>query len=148
VQLPQRRPRLDALLLDEGTASIVERLQRLGVPAGAVQCEHEQLAQGLVPGVLPHQAGQLHGRLGVLAQLQRGAGAQLLGAQPQLGQPLPVQLGERARHAEVGGALPQPQRTVQRGACPDPVTGGEPLLPGGPRPVEGVGVQGGLGQPE
>src|SRR5205823_11568540 len=70
VHAPQERARLEAQLLDEELAAFAVGLERLSLPAGAVEGEHELGAQALAQRVLPDERLQLANHLRVRADRQ------------------------------------------------------------------------------
>jgi hypothetical protein len=82
LKLLQRRARVDAQLLGQGLAGPSVGLQRLGLPAGAVQGQHEQPVQPLVQRMPGDEGLQLADELGVAPEGQIGLQAGLQGAQP------------------------------------------------------------------
>ena len=55
MQLLQTRARIDSELFDESSAPFLERVQRLGLPSGLVQREHQLLPEPLAKRVLADQ---------------------------------------------------------------------------------------------
>jgi hypothetical protein len=84
-------------------------VQRVGLPAAAIQREHQLTAQPLPEHVLGDQRFELRYQLVVAAGRQVGVDAVLERRQPQLLQPGDLALGQR--HAlQLGQRLPPPQR--------------------------------------
>ena len=104
--------RVDAEVLGQLLPRVVEDAQRLGLPAAAVQGDHQQPARPLPQRVLGHQRGQLgHRRRGLpLGEHQVGPFLRRGGA--QLGQPQPLRLRERSGHSGERLAAPQRERLV------------------------------------
>jgi hypothetical protein len=55
----QVRPRFDSYLVHQQTARAAVRLQRLGLPPGPIEREHELPVQALAQGVLRHERLEL-----------------------------------------------------------------------------------------
>lgn len=114
MQLAQLRPRLDAHLLDEHASRHGVDLEHLGLPAAAVQREHELAGELLAQRVvidellqLAHDLGMATGgEIGFHAKLQRGQSLLLQTRDLGGGERLDGQLGERR-------AAPQRQRLAQ-----------------------------------
>ena len=117
------RTGIDAQLAVEHLAGVVEGLQRLGLPAAAVQRDHQQAAHALTQRVLRDERGQLGHRLLVTAQIEQDVGALFGGGRAQLGEAGPLGGGERTRHPGEGGSVPFAERVVQRGDRPGQVPG-------------------------
>jgi len=100
---------LDAQLGIQHLPGVVEHRQRLGLAAGPVQREHQLPAQPLPQRMLGYQLPQLGAYGGVLAEGQRGFDPVLGRQQPQLGQPLDLEPGERLE-LQVGQRPAAPQR--------------------------------------
>ena len=64
---PQLGTRLDPELIDDQLAPGAHRLERLGLPAGPVQRDHQLAAQLLPQRVLSHQATQIADQVRVVA---------------------------------------------------------------------------------
>ena len=84
LQLAERRPRLEAELLVEHAPRFPVRLERLGLPAAAVEREHELPAQALVEGVLLDERLELGNEVDVPAEVELGVDQVLRRRQPQL----------------------------------------------------------------
>ena len=108
--------RLDPELVDERAAQALEDLERLRLPAAAIQREHQLAVQALPQRVLLDEPVQLRdqhvgapgGEIGIDAQLERG--------QAELPQPRDLRLGEGAeREVGEGVTAPERQRVAQDG---------------------------------
>jgi hypothetical protein len=115
VQPAQLRSRVDAELLDQDRPGPLVGQQRIGLPARAIQRQHELGPRPLRKRLLTDQPLQLGHQLRVAPRLKIGLQAILQRAEPELGQA--VALGR----AEVGGqelperlTTPQPQRLAQQ----------------------------------
>ena len=75
---------IDAELLGERRPQLLERLQRLGLAAGAVSGRHQECGEPLAQGERVDQCRQFGGHLVVAAQRQAQLGGELERAQPQL----------------------------------------------------------------
>ncbi len=108
LELAQLLARLDAELLDERRARIAVRRERLRLPAGAVQREHQLGARPLAQRVGLDERLELPYPLGVVAQGELRLHELLGGGQPKLLQAGDLRLRERVV-GEVGqrGAAPQ-----------------------------------------
>ena len=94
----ERRSRLDAEIVRQPRPGLGVRVQRVGLPAGAIQRQHELLPEGLAVGLLEREGPQLHGQLPLEAECQ-----------------LRVDAGPRARPvATARGAWPRCWRTTRR----------------------------------
>ena len=109
LELLQLPPRLDAQLVDEQPPGGANRLERLRLPAGAVERQREPAPQALAVGMLGDRGLELGHDGGVGAQLEAGVRLQLEGGEPQLLEPR----RGRPRHRlvrEVGERRPRPER--------------------------------------
>ncbi len=124
-------------LLGQFPAQLLEALQRVALPPGAVEGAHVGHAQPLAQRVPCHQRPQFRRQRGVLAQRQPDLGVVLDDGQAQLLQPGDLTAGEEGLgHVRVGGAAPEGERVGEQvrlhrrlpvGAGPD----GELLEPHG-----------------
>ena len=114
VQRPQLRARLDAQLPHEDAAGGGERVQRLGLPPGPVQRQHQLAGEALPERMLPHQLHQLLRRLGVAAERQDHLDVLLDRVQPLLAKPGPDDLRAGAGDPGQRRALPEPKPRVKR----------------------------------
>ena len=88
LQPAQLRPRVDAQLLDQDRPGPLIGQQRVGLPTGAVQGQHELGPQPLPQRLLPDQPLQLGHQLPMPPQPQVRLDPILQRDQPQLGQPI------------------------------------------------------------
>ena len=107
--------RVDAQLLGQHPAAVLEHPQRLGVPPAAVQRDHQQPAHPLPQRMIRHHGGEVGHDLLVPAQRQQHVGALLGGRGAQLAEPDPLGLRERPRHSGERDAPPERERRVERG---------------------------------
>ncbi len=114
---------IDAQLVVQHLAGVVEGLQRLGLAPAAVQRDHQQPAHALAQRVLRDERGQLGHGLLVAAQVEQAFGALFRGGRPQLGETDPLGRGERPRHPGERGPVPFTQRGLQRRDRPGQVPG-------------------------
>ena len=82
VQLAEGRARLDPELVHERAASVLVGLERLRLPAGAIEREHQLRAQTLAQRILGDERLQLADELGVEPGLEVGVDALLEHRQP------------------------------------------------------------------
>ncbi len=105
---------LDPELLDERGTRRRVGLERLGLPPGAVEREHQLTARTLAQRVLRHQPLQLADHLGVAPEGEVGVDAVLERREPQLLEARDRALGERLeREVAERRASPQPERLAQ-----------------------------------
>ena len=116
------RTGIDAQLVVQHLAGLVEGLQRFGLPAAAVQRDHQQAAHALAQRVLRDERGELGHRLLVTAQIEQDLGALFGGGRPELGEADPLGPGERPRHPGERRSVPFAERDLQRGDRPVQVT--------------------------
>ena len=90
LELLQARARIEAELFDQRRTSLAERPQRIGLAAGAVQRQHQQLPQPLPQRVALAQRLQLPRHIAMAAQRQIGLDPGLDRGQRQLVQPRPL----------------------------------------------------------
>ena len=109
LELPERRPGVDAELLDERPASALEPLQRVGLPAAAVQREHQLAAQALAKRVLRDERLELRHQLVVAAERQLSVDAILDRRETELLEPGDLALRE-CLASQLGQRLPAPER--------------------------------------
>ena len=116
MQPSQVRPGLDADLLDQRSARLAVRLQRLGLAAGAVEREHPLRVQALAQRLLRQQRLQLGQHLAVAPGIEVLVDRDLERGRPQLLQAPDLRCGERLV-GDVGQrrSVPQAQR-LARGA--------------------------------
>src|SRR5205085_7206732 len=101
--------RLDPELLDEQPAAGAVGGERLGLPAGAVERDHELPAELLAQRLLLDERLELGDEPLVPAELELGLDPRLEGAEPELGQPPSRRPRERLA-AELRDARPPPER--------------------------------------
>ena len=82
MQLAEGRARLDPELVHQRAAGVLVGLERLGLPAGAIEREHQLRAQPLAQRILGDERLQLADELGVAAGLEVGVDALLEHGQP------------------------------------------------------------------
>ena len=123
---PQRRPGLDAELLDQQAARLLERLQRVGLAARPVQRDHLLAAQTLAQRVLGDQPVELRDHETVPPERQVGVDTVLHGCQAPLVQARGL-IDESGLVGEIAerGSAPQRQRLVQLVRGPVGLAGGE-----------------------
>ena len=134
LELPQRRARLDPELV-ERRSRVAVGLERLRLPARAVEREHQLPAQPLAVRVLRDQRLQLADQLRVAAEREVGLDPLLQRRQPQILQPagldarerLLVELGQRRPAPQRERLAQQPRRARGLGRCAR--LGDEPLEP-------------------
>ena len=121
LQPAQVRARLEPELVDQRPPRVGVGLERLGLPAAAVQREHQLRAEPLPQRVARDQRAQLRDQLGVTTEREVGVDAQLERLEPLLlerldggdGELLVGEVGERAapplaeRCAQRPGGLPR-----------------------------------------
>ena len=95
MQLLQRRRRLYPELVDEHLARVLVRLERLRLPAAAVEREHELAARALAHRVLTHELLEPADELGRATELELRLHPLLDRRQPKLLEPGRLVLGER-----------------------------------------------------
>ena len=107
--------RLDAELVDEQTARVPIDVERLGLPAGAVERSHERRAEPLAQRVRLHEHLELGDELGVVPERQVGFDAPLEGAQPELFESSDLRLRERlVRQVGERGPSPEAERVTEQ----------------------------------
>ena len=109
LELPERRPGVDAELLDQRPASALERVQRVGLPAAAVQREHQLAAQALAKRVLRDERLELRHQLVMAAERQLSVDAIFDRRETELLEPGDLALRERLV-SQLGQRLPAPER--------------------------------------
>jgi hypothetical protein len=139
---------VDAEVLGELLARVVKDAQRLGLPAAAVQRDHEKSPGALAQRVLGHQRGQLGHRRRWLPLRQQQVGPFLRRGGAQLGQPQPLRLGERPRHPGERLAAPQRERLVGDPRRAAQVPGGTQLARPAKALLELVGVEAVRAEPQ
>ena len=109
LELPERRPGVDAELLDERPAAALEPMQRVGLPAAAVQREHQLAAQAFAKRVLRDERLELRHQLVMAAERQLSVDAILDRRETELLEPGDLALRERLV-SQLGQRLPAPER--------------------------------------
>ena len=115
LEVAQFPPGFHAELIHEHPAGALVGGQRLGLPAAAVQRQHQLGMETLTPGVIVRQLGQLADQLGVQPAGQPGVHPPFLGLHPQRVQPRHL-----GRDEHVGGHVhervpaPQADRLAQQ----------------------------------
>jgi hypothetical protein len=107
LKLSQLGTWLDAQLVHEGLARVPIGVERLGLPAAAIQGEHALCVQALAPRVLARKLVQLAGEIGMAPGGEVGVDAQLEGREALLFQPRDLRRRERQR-SELGKRRPSP----------------------------------------
>ncbi len=128
LELGERGAGVDAQLVGEQPAGVGVDGECLGLPAAAVQRQHEQFAQPFAQRVGGGQRRQLGDHLGVVADLQVEFEAGLDEGEPPLVQAGALGVGVRAGEAGERFAVPQGQRGVEEFAGPAAVARGLGLL--------------------
>lgn len=113
LQLRQVAAGLKPLTVDQVLAGLREDRQRLALPAGPVQRQHQQPPQPFPLRVRGGQQAEFGDHLVLAPEQQRQFEPLLLGGQPQLGQPAAVHRGERPRQPVQSAAPPERERPVQ-----------------------------------
>lgn len=124
----QARARVHAELVGEQAARVGVHGEGLRLAAGAIQREHQQLAQELPEGVRRREGGELGDRLRVAALFQVHVEAGFEELQAPLLQAGPLGLRVGAGHACQCLAVPQGERLPQQVACVAEVAGAACLL--------------------
>ena len=114
LELPQRRARLEPELV-ERRPRVAVGLERLRLPARAVEREHQLPAQTLAVRMLGDQRLELADELRVAAEREIGLDPLLERRQPQILQPPGLDPRERLL-GELGQRRPAPQRRAPRAA--------------------------------
>ncbi len=133
LQAPQLGPRLQPERLHERVAGVAEDVERLGLPARAVEREHQQRADALAQRVLVDQRAQPADRLAVAPGVEVVLERQLGRRQMQLLEPAHLRGRERLlEHAGERGSVPERERLARQlttGAVAVGGMGHEPLEP-------------------
>jgi hypothetical protein len=141
VQAPQFGPGLHPEFVDQSAADLLVRRQRVGLPSGPVQRQHEQPVQGFAKRVLDGQLLEFADDVPVPAQLQVEFQPLLEGGEAAFGEPVPFGVQQRAGQTVAERAAPQRQRRVQRLGGAGQVAGGSGAAGPVYRPLEVVQVQ-------
>ncbi|GAA2943095.1 hypothetical protein GCM10020227_07260 [Streptomyces flavovirens] len=134
VEPGQRRAGIDAELVGEELADPGVLVQCLGLPAGAVQGEHELPVEGLAQRVCGDHGPQVGHEFAAEAESQAQFEELLGGHQPAFLQRGGRRLDDRAALAGEDGAVPQRERGLQFGGGLRPPLLAQGLF-GGPDPV-------------
>jgi hypothetical protein len=115
LQLLQLRAGLDPELLDEAHPRRLVGVERLRLPAGAVEREHQQAPEGLAQRVLADERVELADDVAVAAELEVGVDPLLERNKAQLLQPVRVRL-RPCVEGELGErrAAPEAERLAER----------------------------------
>ena len=121
--LPQDQPlellqplrRVDAELVAKHPLEALERLERLGMPAAAVEGEHQLASQPLTERVPANERIELGHELSVEAERELRVDALLEADEALLLEPRLLEPGERLLELGERRAAPQPQCAAQRG---------------------------------
>ncbi len=108
MELPQLGAGVHAQLAGDGVPGPAVDLERLRVPARAVQRAHQQQPQAFPQRVVRHQPAQLGHGLVVPAQGELGREPQFEGTEAELGQPFGLRFDQRRRR-DVGQRTAVPQ---------------------------------------
>ena len=138
LELPERRPGLEPELLVELSSRLLVGLERLRLPSGAVERQHQLPAQALVEGVLLDEELELGDEVGVAPELELGVDQLLARREAELLEPRDLECRERLV-GDVGErrAAPEPERLAEApGALGD--VGGRARL--GAEPLEAAEV--------
>ena len=115
LKLGKRPRRLDPELGDERLARRPIHLERLGLPPRAIEREHQQPAQALAQGVVPHERLELGEHGAVPAERELGLEPLLERGEPQLLEPPDRRLRERlVRDVGERGAAPEAESVLQQ----------------------------------
>ena len=113
-ELLQGAPGLESELVEELAPSVPVGLQRVGLPAGSVQREHQLAAQALAQRMLAHQRLELAHQPGMLARGQIRVDPVLERGQTGFLQPRDLRLGKRlVGEVRERRTAPHPQRLPQ-----------------------------------
>ncbi len=113
---------IDAEFLGQHALCVLVHAQGIGLPAAAVQGDHQQPAHPLPQRLVRHHPGQVGHDLLVAAERQQDVRAFLGGQGAQFGQPRPLGLGKGPGHRGERDPAPQPKRGVERGHRPGRVS--------------------------
>ena len=109
LQLLQRRAGLDAELVDELAAALLEDIERLGLTPGSIQGEHQLRPAALAVRLDPNERLELGDHLGVPPELQLDLHPLLERLRAQLLEPRDLGLGEGVV-GQLGERCPAPER--------------------------------------
>ncbi len=114
VQLPQLRPRVDAVLLRQHPDPGPVHGERLRLSAAAVQGHHQLATQPLPQGSVADQRGQLRHEFPVQTEREQCLGAQLCRVLAQLTKPIALVLDEPRPDVDERVVAPARQRPVEQ----------------------------------
>src|SRR5262245_43634660 len=123
VEVAQPGTRLDAQIAAKQRPDLLIRVQRIGLPTGAVEGDHQQFSQPLAQWVFVDQSHQLRDYLVVAAHLEVEGDPFLERRQPNLVQSIAFLLDELAMHTGQRIVPPQRQRCAQQSRSPGYVAG-------------------------
>ena len=141
LELLQPRRRVDPELFLQHPPEALERLQRLRMPAAAVEREHQLPLQPLPERMAADEGVELGDELRVTAERQLGVDALLQARQVLLDEPRLLQPSERLVELGERRAAPQRERTPQRGGGIVRAAVRERFAPLGMEPLEGTQVE-------
>ena len=121
----QVRPGLDADLLDQGLARLAIGIERLRLPAGAIESEHPLSVEAFVQGLLRDQLLEPPDHVGVVPGVELGVDLELERPLVQLLEPAYLNCGE-GLGGDVGERGPAPELERSPGGAVGP--GGTRLL--------------------
>ena len=117
LHLSQLQRRLETQLLVQAPPALLVGLERIGLPAAAVEGQHQQSDQPLARRMLGRQLLELTDDEGVLTLLQARLDAVLERGGAELLQPSDLPLGERLEpDVREGWTAPERERVVERAA--------------------------------
>ena len=142
LELPQLQAWLDRQLVDQQRADGAVALQRVGLPAAAVQGEHQLPPESLPQRMFGHELSEFGAQHRVQPGGQLRLDAVLDHHEAERFEPLHLEPGERlGLQVSERTAAPQGLRFPQQGRGPVRVAVGERLPPGGRPVIERVQVQ-------
>ena len=138
----QLRTGIGAELVREDPPGALQRGQRIALPAGAVEREHQEAPPVFAQRIFGDEALQVADDLGVPPQRQPRLDQAGEGAGPQFGQPPPLVLGERrVRPVLVRVSAPQAQSGGQGMLGPRRVATGQQRTTAGHQLADAQGVE-------
>ena len=141
LELLQPRRRVDPEVVLQHPPEALERLQRLRMPAAAVEREHQLPSQPLPERMAADERVELGDELRMTAERQLGVDALLLARQVLLDEPRLLQPSERLVELGERRAAPQRERTPQRGGGIVRAAVRERFAPLGMQLLEGTQVE-------
>ena len=115
LELPELRSRLQAKLRREPALGVSVRTERLGLPPGSIEGQHELAQEPLAEGMFANQGLELANQLRAASHRELGVDPVLQGAQPALLESLRLDRGKRlVEEIRQGRAAPDRQRLAQR----------------------------------